>query len=257
MQKIKKDSLFKDPIVKEAISLLNALLVALFIRTFLYQPFVIPSESMYPTLMVGDFLFVNKFVYGYSNRTFPLAPNIIENRIFEGPLKRGDVIVFHNPKHTNEKRQPDPVDYIKRLVGLPGDRIQMRNGVLHINDEPVKLEQIEDYQMVDSKGNFRVIPQYIETLPNGIKHPILKSSPMGRGWLDNTEEYIVPEGHYFGMGDNRDDSQDSRVLKAVGYIPAKNIIGRADLIFLSHLGDLWKPWTWLNIRYDRWPHLIH
>ncbi len=247
---------FKDTVIAEIKGLFYALCVALVIRTFLYQPFIIPSESMYPTLMIGDFLFVNKFAYGYSNQSFPFAPNMIENRIMQKELKRGDVVVFNNPLHKDELNKPDPLDYIKRLIGLPGDKLQMIEGVLHINGEPVQLEQLKDYQYTDSKGRFHIVPHYIETLPNGVKHSILKAAPMGRGWLDNTQEYIVPEGHYFLMGDNRDNSKDSRVIDAVGYVPAKNVIGRADFILLSHLGKLFKPWTWLNIRFDRGPHII-
>lgn len=241
---------------EEGLGLLNAFAVALLIKTFIYQPFVIPSESMYPTLIVGDFLVANKFTYGYSNRSLPFSPNLIENRLFQGELKRGDVVVFHNPKHRDENNNLEPLDYIKRLVGLPGDKIQMINGVLHINKQPVNLEKREDYHMVDTKGRFQVSSQYEETLPNGVKHMILKAAPMGRGWLDNTEEFTVPEGHYFMMGDNRDNSKDSRVMDAVGFVPAKEVIGRADMVIMCHLGKLFKPWTWLNIRFDRWPHLI-
>lgn len=235
---------------------LNALVVALVIRTFLYQPFLIPSESMYPTLMIGDFLIVNKFVYGYCNHTFPLSPPVIDNRIFAGDLKRGDVVVFHNPKHKDHDGNAEPLDYIKRLIGLPGDRVQVIEGILHINGEAVKLEKIDDYQMIDGEGRFQVHPQYLETLPNGVKHHILKALPMGSGGLDNTPEFLVPQGHYFMMGDNRDNSKDSRVMDAVGFVPAKEVIGRADVVLMSHLGKLFKPWTWFNIRYDRWPHLI-
>lgn len=251
-------SVLRSKVVNEVKGFANALLIALFIRTFLYQPFMIPSESMYPTLEVGDFLLVNKFTYGYGNKSFPIPfdHNFAVNRILPGELKRGDVVVFHNAKHRDANNKLEPLDYIKRLVGLPGDRLQMIQGVLHINGEPVKLEQIADYQMVDTKGRFQVSSQYIETLPNGVKHPILKSMPQGQGWLDNTEEFVVPEGHYFMMGDNRDNSKDSRVLSAVGYIPYKEIIGRADVVVMCHLGEKWKPWTWLNIRFDRGLHII-
>lgn len=251
---------WQQTLMREAIGFGHALFVALLLRTFLYQPFIIPSESMYPTLEVGDFIFVNKFVYGYSNRSFSLfswTPNLVENRVLKNnDLKRGDVVVFHNPKHTNEQGKPDPIDYIKRLIGVPGDRVQMIDGVLHINGEAAKIEQMDDYQMIDAKDRFQISAQYMETLPGGVKHRILKSIPMGRGWLDNTEEYVVPAGHYFFMGDNRDNSKDSRVLDAVGYIPEKDIIGRADMVLLTHRGHLMQPWTWLNLRFDRPPHFI-
>lgn len=246
----------KEDWIKETKGFAIAFAIAMFIRTFLYQPFMIPSESMYPTLIVGDFIFVNKFTYGFSNQSLPLAPNLIQkDRVFKGELKRGDVVVFHNPNHINEKRQVEAVDYIKRLVGLPGDRLQMINGVLHINGKTVELERIKDYDMHHVDGKNEVIPQYMETLPNGVKHPILKIQDFGKGWLDNTEEFIVPQDHFFMMGDNRDNSTDSRVNK-VGFIPLKRIVGRADLILLSHIGTLVKPWTWLNLRFNRFPHII-
>ncbi|MBA4249836.1 MAG: signal peptidase I [Candidatus Puniceispirillum sp.] len=242
--------------IKETKGFAIAFAVAMLIRTFFYQPFMIPSESMYPTLVVGDFIFVNKFTYGFSNQSLPLSPNVIQkDRIFEGELKRGDVVVFHNPNHLNEKRQVEAVDYIKRLIGLPGDRIQMINGILHINGKEVPLERGKDYDMRHVDGRNEVIPYYIETLPNGVKHPILKIQDFGNGSLDNTQEFTVPKDHFFMMGDNRDNSTDSRDKK-VGFIPLKRIVGRADLILLSHIGTLIKPWTWLNLRLDRFPHLI-
>ncbi len=237
---------------KEGIGFFNAFVVAMVIRTFLYQPFSIPSGSMYPTLMVGDFLFVSKFCYGYSNHTFPFAPNMFNDRVMGREPRLGDVVVFHNPKHTEADGKVNPVDYIKRLVGKPGDRIQVKQGVLHINSKPVILEKIEDYHMTDEDGRFLVIPQYIETLPNGMKHRILKAKLMGSGRLDNTEEFIVPEGHYFLMGDNRDNSSDSRVMKAVGFVPSKYVIGRAEILFFSTEAKWTQPWTWpFMARYNR------
>jgi signal peptidase I len=214
------------------------------IRTFLYQPFNIPSGSMYPTLMVGDFLFVNKFVYGFSRHSFPFGPNLFQGRKMDAPPKLGDVVVFFNPKDRN-------LDYIKRLVGLPGDRIQVKQGVLHINGQPVKLERVEDYTWVD-ETRVRVVPQYMETLPNGVRHPILKTADFGKGSLDNTPEFVVPEGHYFMMGDNRDHSKDSRVMESVGFIPSENLIGRADILFYSTEAKWWEPWNWIfGARYSR------
>lgn len=214
--------------IKEIKGLFWALVFALLIRTFLFQPFNIPSGSMYPTLMVGDYIFVTKYSYGFSKYSFPFAPNLFSGRKMETRRPTmGEVVVFTNPK--------DPsMDYIKRLVGLPGDRIQIKQGVLHINGVPVKLEKIEDYPMIDYRTNqLVVLPQYIETLPNGQQHKILKALPFGQGPLDNTEEYVVPAGHYFMMGDNRDNSQDSRVLDRVGYIPEEFLIGPAQVIFFS------------------------
>lgn len=236
---------------KEAIGFINAFIVAMVIRTFLFQPFSIPSGSMYPTLEVGDFLFVNKFKYGYCNHTFPFSPPLMESRIFSSEPKIGDVVVFNNPKDEGK-------DYIKRLVGKPGDRIQVKDGVLHINGMAVKLERIDDYHMVDEiTGEFLVLPHYIETLPNGVRHPILKARAMGLGRLDNTPEFIVPSGHYFMMGDNRDNSLDSRVPEKVGFIPEKNLIGRAEILFFSTNASWYEPWKWpFGLRYHRLLNMI-
>lgn len=195
-----------------------AVLIALFVRIVAFQPFNIPSSSMYPTLLVGDYLFVSKYSYGYSRYSFPFGLIPFEGRIWESPVERGDVAVFRNPLDLSE-------DYIKRIIGLPGDRIQMKAGILHINGVPVKREPIEDYEIRPG----RMVPQYLETLPNGRVHRIIEDSgDTGRG--DTTREFIVPPGHYFAMGDNRDNSQDSRFI---GFIPAENFIGRAEILFFS------------------------
>ncbi|HXF90313.1 MAG TPA: signal peptidase I [Candidatus Nitrosotenuis sp.] len=235
-----------EKIKKEFKGLFWAFIIAMFVRTFMFQPFNIPSGSMYPTLMVGDFLFVSKYSYGYSRYSLPFAPNIIEGRIWSSQPERGQVVVFTNPKDTS-------FDYIKRLVGLPGDRIQVIQGVLHINGEPVKLEKIDDYHMIDDKTHrLKVMPQYIETLPNGVKHHILKAKPFGEGDLDNTPEYVVPEGHYFMMGDNRDNSQDSRVMEKVGFIPEQYLIGPARILFFSTEAKWYDVINWIpGIRFDR------
>ncbi len=234
----------KDKAKKELLGFSQAFFWAMVIRTFLYQPFNIPTGSMYPTLMVGDFLFVNKFTYGYSRYSFPFSPNVFSGRKMDSAPKLGDVVVFFNPKDRD-------LDYIKRLVGLPGDRIQVKEGILHINGQPVKLDRTDDYTWVDD-SRVRVVPQYIETLPNGVKHPILKTAEFGKGPLDNTEEFVVPEGHYFMMGDNRDHSKDSRVMEAVGFVPSQHLIGRADLLFFSTEARWWEPWSWLfGARYKR------
>ena len=150
------------------------------------------------------------------------------------------------------------LDYIKMLVGLPGDRIQVKEGLLYINDKPVTLERIEDHHAVDKDGHLLVIPQYIETLPNGVKHRILKSAPFGQGRLDNTEIFTVPEGHYFMMGDNRDNSSDSRVMSTVGYIPFENLIGRAEILFFSTESKWYEPWNWFfGLRYSRLLEVIN
>jgi signal peptidase I len=198
----------------------------LLIRTFLFQPFNIPAGSMKPTLLVGDYIFVSKYSYGYNRYSFPFSPPLalISDRVFASEPERGDVVVFRLPK--------DPsIDYVKRVIGLPGDRIQMVNGVLHINGTPVKREQIEDFVETDENGREAHIKQWRETLPNGVSHSTLDM--IENGFYDNTKEYRVPAGHYFMMGDNRDNSSDSRVENAVGYVPAENLIGRAQIMFWS------------------------
>jgi signal peptidase I len=223
-----------------------AILIALVIRSFLFEPFRIPSGSMIPSLLVGDYLFVAKYSYGYSRYSFPFSPNIFSGRIFGDQPKRGDVAVFRQPPHPE-------IDFIKRIVGLPGDHIQMKGGILYINDVAVTREQVGDY--VDEQGN-RFI-QYIETLPNGVKHRIIESEG-DQGTYDNTEVFVVPPDHYFAMGDNRDDSSDSRT-PVVGYVPAENLVGRADIIFFSIDGSasLWEFWKWpFAIRYARFFDLI-
>jgi len=184
-----------------------ALLIALVIRTFLFQPFNIPTGSMIPTLLIGDYLFVSKFTYGYSQHSFPLSPGLFNGRILGSEPERGDIAVFKLPTDNR-------TDYIKRVIGLPGDEIQMRNSILYINGAAVPRERIEDFVERDSRGNVRRTSQYMETLPNGVSYATLDRFSNGVG--DNTGVYRVPEGHYFMMGDNRDNSTDSRVPSAVG-----------------------------------------
>lgn len=228
-------------IIKEIKGFLWALIFALLIRTFLFQPFNIPSGSMYPTLMVGDYIFVTKYSYGLSKFSFPFAPSLFSGRVMEmRKPETGEVIVFTNPKDQS-------LDYIKRLVGQPGDTIQVKQGVLHINGVAVKLERIADYPMIDYKTQeLLVIPQYIETLPNGKQYKILKHAPFGQGALDNTQEYVVPAGHYFFMGDNRDHSGDSRILETVGYVGEEFLIGPAKVIFFSTEAKWYELDNWMS-----------
>lgn len=226
-------------------TVLIALLIAFGIRTIAFEPFNIPSGSMIPTLLVGDYLFVSKFSYGYSTYSLPYGVRLFSGRIFGREPERGDVAVFKLPR--------DPLtDYIKRIIGLPGDRIQMNGGILHINGEPVKRERVEDY--FDNEGRAF---QYIETLPNGKQHRIRELGD--NSFADNTEVYTVPAGHYFAMGDNRDNSVDSRYRapdgsRPVGFIPAANLVGRAEIVWLSLEEDMrwFEFWRWpTGLRYGR------
>lgn len=255
----------KNRAIAEIKGLFWALLIALSIRTLFYQPFIIPSPSMYPTLIVGDFILVSKFIYGFSNVSIPFEPKIVNHRVMDREPKVGDVVVFRNPKDREESflwflgAPTEGKDYIKRLIGKPGDRIQMKAGVLHINGEPVKMERIEDYTLVDYRsGRISVVAQYMETLPNGVQHPILKQAPMGEGYLDDTQEFTVPEDHYFMMGDNRNDSKDSRVVDAVGFVPKENLLGQAQLRFFSTSAKWYQVFDWIpGIRFGRIMTLIH
>lgn len=214
--------------------IVQALLLALVIRTLLFQPFSIPSGSMRPTLLEGDYLFVTKWAYGYSRYSLPFSPPLFSGRLFGSDPKRGDVVVFKFP--------PNPaLDYIKRVIGLPGDRIQMRSGQLYINDQPVPREKVGEINNPDITEVDRPVDVYRETLPNGVAYDTLDLSPNSIG--DDTREFVVPEGHFFMMGDNRDNSTDSRF--SVGYVPAENLVGRANIIFFSIAGgasplEIWK-----------------
>ncbi len=249
----------KDGIVETIKTIVYALLIAGVFRTLFFQPFWIPSGSMKDTLLIGDFLFVNKMAYGYSRYSCPFSMCPIEGRILASDPERGDVVVFRHPVNG--------ADFIKRLIGLPGDRIQMKNGILFINGEPMKTEPDGLFtEPMAPQGPQQLMPRcangpvgeggtcekekFIETLPEGRSHSILN---VGNGPTDNTPLFTVPEGHYFFMGDNRDNSTDSRVnqlARGVGMVPAENLIGRADRIVFSSAGkSLFYIWTWRADRF--------
>ncbi len=222
-----------------------AIFLALMIRTFAFEPFNIPSGSMLPNLLIGDYIFVSKYSYGYGKYSFPFNIANFEGRLFDDAPERGDVAVFRQPKNTE-------IDYIKRIVGLPGDRIQVIEGILHINGQPVLRAKDGIEQMDNVFGRTANFSEYTETLPNGVAHKIIEASD--EEILDNTPVYTVPENHYFAMGDNRDNSQDSRVMNFVGFIPKENLIGRAEFIFFSTDGSarLFQVWKWPSaIRFNR------
>ena len=232
-------------------TIIYAGLIALVVRTVAFEPFNIPSGSMLPTLQIGDYLFVAKYSYGYSRYSLPFGWPPFSGRILGRLPHRGDVAVFKYP--------PDPsIDYIKRIVGLPGDTIQVREGLLYINGQPCPRQPQGDYTITGDDGIPTMDKLYIETLPDGLKHQELKQTD--DGWPNNTPVYTVPPDHVFAMGDNRDNSQDSRFMNAVGYVPVDNLVGRAEIIFFSidAQDPWWEFWEWpFEIRWSRLLMLIH
>ncbi len=230
-------------------TMVYAILVALVIRTFLFEPFNIPSGSMIPTLLVGDYLFVSKFSYGYSKHSFPFSFVPFEGRVFESQPKRGDVVVFKLPRDNK-------TDYIKRVIGLPGDKVRVQDGRLFINGDLIERTKLDDYVYRETGGSLLRSLHYKETLPGGKTHPILEDGD--NRMYDNTQEFEVPAGKYFMMGDNRDHSLDSRA--DVGYVPAENLVGRAEFLFFSTDGTaaIWQVWRWpLSTRFSRFFTGIH
>jgi signal peptidase I len=225
-------------------TIVYALLIALVLRVALFQPFTIPSASMEPTLLVGDYIIVSKYAYGWSKHSFPVALTPpTHGRLMERVPKRGDIIVFKTPRDNK-------TDFIKRIVGLPGDTIQVTQGVLSINGVPVKREKLTSIQEDSAFGVPHEVARYRETLPDTGKTFVTYSFGTD-GEADNTVTYTVPAGHYFMMGDNRDNSLDSRFTTdqgGVGFVPAENLVGRAEIILFSWKegASLFKPWTWIT-----------
>jgi signal peptidase I len=230
--------------------LIEAFVIAFLLRIFLYQPFTIPSGSMERTLLVGDFLFVSKLSYGYSRYSFPYGVNLFSGRIFASEPERGDVVVFKLPTDNS-------TDYIKRVIGLPGDEIRVQQGQVYINGTAVPRDYIGDFATYPGEGYAMKVPSYQETLPNGVKYTVLDSD--SHGSFDNVGPYKVPDGHYFMMGDNRDNSYDSRARDKVGFVPYENLVGRADIVLFSKrdYGHWTWPWNWpFDIRWKRFFTLV-
>ncbi|GBQ15602.1 signal peptidase I [Swaminathania salitolerans] len=235
---------------------LSWLLVLVVIRTVLVEPFTIPSGSMIPTLQVGDYVFVTKFDYGWSRFSLPFSPDLFKGRIWGAAPHRGDVAVFRYTQNTSE-------DYIKRIIGLPGDHVQVTGGELYINGEKVPRRALGAYSVDDERGDAQTGMRYLETLPPSkggvsVTHQILKQTDAGEP--NNTREYIVPEGYFFAMGDNRDNSSDSRFQadngRDLGYVPMVNLVGKARFVWFSYEArhPVWQFWQWpFEIR---WSHLF-
>lgn len=223
-------------------TLLVAGIIAISFRSVVAEPFNIPSGSMIPTLLVGDYLFVSKYSYGYSRYSFPFGIAPITGRVFEDTPQRGDVAVFRLPSNPS-------VDYIKRVIGLPGDVVQVKQGILHLNNTPVNRRLIGTVQPSSLQSTADTV--YRETLPDGREHMIQEVNDIQL--FDNTRAFTIPEGHYFMMGDNRDNSRDSR-SSSVGVVPIENFIGKAQFIFFSvdQSARIWEIWKWpTSVRFSR------
>ncbi len=226
-------------------TLLFALIIAVLIRSLLFQPFYIPSSSMEPNLLIGDRLFVSKYTYGYSKHSFPFSPNIFNGRILYDEPRRGDVVVFKTPADNR-------TDYIKRLIGLPGDTLQFIDGDVYLNENQILKTKIKNKIKINCGNNFLNTVSYKEKLPNGIQYVSVYDKNYS---FQNSDKFIVPKDHYFFLGDNRDCSKDSRFLGSVGYVHRDNLVGKARIIFFSSdrkVGSLLKFWKWNDIlRFNR------
>ena len=240
----------KKKIIENIKTIIYALIIALIIRSFLFQPFYIPSSSMEPNLLVGDRLFVSKYSYGYSRHSLPFSPNFTKKRFFTKEPQRGDVIVFKTPTDNR-------TDYIKRLIGLPGDTFQIIDGHFYLNSEKIKRNKINSVMNINCGNETLNVEFFEETLMNGTKYLAVYKK---EGTLMNTDKFVVPDKHYFFMGDNRDCSKDSRFLSSVGYVSVNNLVGKARLIFFSNdkkIGSFFKFWKWKSsIRIERFFKII-
>ena len=235
----------KEIIIDNIKTLLYALFIAFLIRSFFFQPFYIPSSSMEPNLLIGDRLFVSKFSYGYSRHSFPFSPKVFKGRFFDNKPKRGDIIVFKTPSDNR-------TDYIKRLIGLPGDIVQIINKDLYLNNKKIVKKKVSNSININCGNENLESVFFEETLPNGTKYLAVYRK---NGTMINTDKFIVPDNHYFFMGDNRDCSRDSRFLSSVGYVNFNNLVGKAQIIFFSNdyiKGSFFEFWKWnKSIRFYR------
>ena len=238
MTKSKKNSFFGN-----FKSIFIAIFIALLIRSFIFEPFNIPSGSMKPNLLVGDFTFVSKYSYGFSKHSLPFSIPIIPGKIFSNTPERGDVVVFKTPENNR-------TDYIKRVIGLPGDKIEIKNGIIFINGSEILRKKLNDFIDTDNKTSNKRVRMYNEYFFN---KEINILDITDNGIADNTQLFNVPENHFFVMGDNRDNSQDSRFISTVGFIPYENLVGKAQFIFFSlENARFLQIWKWPNsIRYER------
>tara|TARA_B100000941_G_C28389306_1_gene491746 strand:- start:89 stop:823 length:735 start_codon:yes stop_codon:yes gene_type:complete len=237
--------LIKKILIENIKTLIYALVIAIIIRSLFLQPFYIPSSSMEPNLLVGDRLFVTKYTYGYSKHSFPFSPNLSQKRYLFSEPKRGDIIVFKTPADNR-------TDYIKRLIGLPGDEIQFINGDLYLNNNQIFKSIISTDQKTYCGNEQITVNSFEEKLPNGKKYTAVYRKKYS---FQNSDKFIIPDDHYFFLGDNRDCSKDSRYLSDVGYVNKINLVGKARFIFFSSdikVGSIFKIWNWNNIiRFDR------
>ena len=221
-------------------TLFYALIIAIFIRSIFIQPFYIPSSSMEPNLLVGDRLFVTKYSYGYSKHSFPFSPNLFKGRIMFSEPKRGDVIVFKTPADNR-------TDYIKRLIGLPGDEIQFIDGSLYVNNNQIIKTLVSSTDVIFCGNQTIKVNTFEEKLPNGKKY---KATYRKEYSFQNSDKFLIPENHFFFLGDNRDCSKDSRFLSEVGYVHENNLVGKAQILFFSsdyRIGSILKFWQWKEI----------
>ena len=238
MTKLKKNNFFHN-----FKSIVIAIFIALLIRSFIFEPFNIPSGSMKPNLLVGDFIFVSKYSYGYSKHSLPFSIPLLPGKIFSNTPERGDVVVFKTPENNR-------TDYIKRVIALPGDKIEIKNGIIFINGSEILRKKLNDFIDTDNNTNNKRVRMYNEYFFNK-EINVLDISD--NGIVDNTQLFSVPENHFFVMGDNRDNSQDSRFINTVGFIPYENLVGKAQFIFFSLENSRFlQIWKWPNsIRYER------